>query len=108
MTVSWRLASDGWVEIEVRDEGTGIAPEHLGRIFEPFFSTRGRKGTGLGLSVAWGIMERHQGDIRVRSEVGKGSIFTLRLPVRATEDPARFPPPTGHHDAGPDGEEANP
>lgn len=87
VTVSWSLADDGRVEIAVRDEGTGIAPEHLGRIFEPFFSTRGRKGTGLGLSIAWGIMERHQGDIRVWSEVGKGSVFTLRLPVRATADP---------------------
>lgn len=83
VTVSWGATEDGRIEISVRDQGTGIAPEHLGRIFEPFFSTRGRKGTGLGLSIAWGIMERHQGDIQVWSEVGKGSVFVLRLPVRA-------------------------
>ncbi len=88
VTVSCGATEDGRVEIAVRDQGTGIAPEHMGRIFEPFFTTRGRRGTGLGLSIAWGILERHQGDIRVQSEVGKGSVFVLRLPVPARAESA--------------------
>ncbi len=81
--VSWRLADNGMVEVEVRDEGTGIPPEHRARIFEPFFTTKGRKGTGLGLSIAWGIMEQHRGGVRVSSEPGRGSAFTLWLPLKS-------------------------
>ncbi|OFW68224.1 MAG: hypothetical protein A2Y74_07500 [Actinobacteria bacterium RBG_13_63_9] len=69
------------VEISVRDTGCGISPAHLDRIFEPFFSTKGRKGTGLGLAVAWGIVEKHNGRIEVESEVGKGTAFRVLLPV---------------------------
>jgi len=69
------------VEISVRDTGCGIPPANLDRIFEPFFSTKGRKGTGLGLAVAWGIVEKHNGRIEVESEVGKGTAFRVLLPV---------------------------
>jgi signal transduction histidine kinase len=69
------------VEISVRDTGCGIPPTNLDRIFEPFFSTKGRKGTGLGLAVAWGIVEKHSGRIEVESEVGKGTAFRVLLPV---------------------------
>ena len=69
-----------WVEVE--DSGKGIEPQHLGRIFEPFFTTKPvGKGTGLGLSLAYGIVQKHGGRIEVRSEVGKGSVFRVILPL---------------------------
>lgn len=68
--------------VEVRDEGVGIEPEHLSRIFEPFFTTKDvGEGTGLGLSVTHGIIQDHEGWMTAMSEVGRGSIFTLHLPV---------------------------
>lgn len=68
--------------IEIRDEGEGIATEHLSRIFEPFFTTKGvGEGTGLGLSVTHGIIEDHEGWMTADSEIGKGSTFTLYLPL---------------------------
>ncbi|MCS7280914.1 MAG: ATP-binding protein, partial [Desulfobacterota bacterium] len=61
----------------------GIPQENLERIFDPFFTTKEvGQGTGLGLAVAKGVTERHGGTIRVKSEVGKGSIFTVELPIR--------------------------
>ncbi len=78
-------ADDGKVLIKVGDTGCGIVPEHLDRIFEPFFSTKPvGKGTGLGLSVTYGIVERHGGSIDVESTVGKGTTFTVSLPVAST------------------------
>jgi two-component system NtrC family sensor kinase len=70
------------VEIAVSDHGQGIPPEHLDKIFDPFFSTK-QRGTGLGLSVVYGIMEKHGGTISVESRVGEGTTVTLRLPVAA-------------------------
>jgi two-component system NtrC family sensor kinase len=70
------------IEISVADTGHGIPPENLERIFDPFFTTKEvGKGTGLGLSVSYGIVERHGGSIRVQSAVGKGSTFTIWLPL---------------------------
>jgi len=69
-------------ELTVTDTGVGIPPEDLGRIFEPFFSTKETRGAGLGLAVTWGIVEAHGGRIEVVSEVGKGSRFTVRLPLK--------------------------
>jgi signal transduction histidine kinase len=66
--------------ITVADEGKGILPEDLANIFRPFFTTKGH-GTGLGLSLARRIVETHGGTIRVRSEVGKGTQFEVRLPI---------------------------
>jgi two-component system NtrC family sensor kinase len=72
---------DDRVVMEVSDEGAGIAPEHIGRIFDPFFSTKDEgKGVGLGLSVVYGIIDAHQGTIDVSSRLGKGSTFIVRLP----------------------------
>ena len=68
------------VRIVVSDEGKGIPPEHLPNIFRPFFTTKGH-GTGLGLSLARRIVESHGGHIDATSEVGKGTQFTIRLPI---------------------------
>jgi PAS domain S-box-containing protein len=68
-----------WVEIE--DNGSGIAPEHLDHIFEPFFTTKPvGKGTGLGLSIVYGIVQGHNGRIEVKSELGRGTVFKVVLP----------------------------
>jgi signal transduction histidine kinase/CheY-like chemotaxis protein len=76
-------ASGDMVQVEVIDTGTGIAPEHLDRIFEPFFTTKPEvSGTGLGLSVSLGIVQSHGGTIEVKSEVGQGSTFTVKLPTK--------------------------
>ena len=78
----------GWVRVQVRDTGIGIAAEHTDRIFEPFTqvepsSSRGRGGTGLGLSVTSKLARLLGGDVSVDSEVGHGSTFTLRLPPKS-------------------------
>lgn len=70
------------IEVQVRDTGCGISTEDLLKIFEPFYSTKGAKGTGLGLAVAWGIIDSHNGSISVQSEVGTGTTFTIRIPVK--------------------------
>ena len=72
------------VEVSISDTGVGIPQEDLDKIFEPFFSTKTEKsGVGLGLSVAYGIISKHGGQIRVQSEVGKGTCFTIGF---ATEE----------------------
>ena len=79
----------GFVELVVRDSGSGIPPETLPHIFEPFFSTKsgpdesGKGGTGLGLAACKEIIDAHQGRIRVDSSLGKGTAFTIRLPKAA-------------------------
>ncbi len=82
------LGSDGWVEIDVVDTGIGIAQEDLETIFERFRQADGSfkrraEGTGLGLSITRHLVEMHGGTLSVQSEVGKGSTFTVRLPLRA-------------------------
>jgi signal transduction histidine kinase len=80
-------ADNQMVDLVVRDTGCGIAPDHLRRIFDPYFTTKqgpddsGKGGTGLGLSLCREIIEAHQGRIRVESTVGKGTAFTIKLPV---------------------------
>lgn len=74
----------GGAIIEVRDNGCGIKAEHLPRIFDPFFTTKPvGQGTGLGLSVSYGIIRDHGGSIEVESEVGRGTLFRIRLPFRS-------------------------
>ncbi len=88
-------ASGGEVRIETRadleketvsavisDTGCGISAEHLSRIFDPFYTTKPvGEGTGLGLSISFGIVERHGGMITIDTEVGKGTSFTVTLPI---------------------------
>ncbi len=82
LRVSAGAGSDGGLRIDVSDEGSGIAPETLGEIFDPFFTTKEPgEGTGLGLSVSRSIVEKHGGSVSVVSEVGKGTTFTVHLPV---------------------------
>jgi signal transduction histidine kinase len=77
---------DNWIELVVIDDGSGIPPQILEHIFEPFVTTKGAlggslvAGTGLGLAVSYGIMQAHQGQLLVESSVGQGSRFTIRLP----------------------------
>jgi signal transduction histidine kinase len=72
-----------FASVDIKDNGTGISSENLPRIFEPFFTTRaGQGGTGLGLSVTYGIISEHDGAIEVVSIPGKGSTFTVFLPLK--------------------------
>lgn len=79
---SRRLVGRAEAALEVADTGAGIAPEVIPRIFDPFYTTKPPgQGTGLGLSVAFGIMQDHDGRIEVESDVGRGSVFRVVLPV---------------------------
>ena len=69
------------VAVTISDNGPGIPKEHLGHIFEPFFSTKAEHGTGLGLSITFGIVEKLGGRIGVRNKADGGASFTVRLPV---------------------------
>ncbi len=73
------------VKVEIRDTGSGIPEEIISRLFEPFFTTKPEtKGTGLGLSVSLGIIEEHGGNIAVESDLGNGSLFTIKLPIQSS------------------------
>jgi len=73
-------AVDGEVRIDVQDTGYGISKENMSKLFTPFFTTKAKdKGVGLGLAVVHGIIERHKGRIKVQSEVGKGTTFSVYL-----------------------------
>ena len=72
--------------VRVRDDGPGIAPEHLAHVFEPFFTTKDvGQGTGLGLSVAYGIVHEHGGWMDVQSTPGEGTEFAVYLPVKGAQ-----------------------
>lgn len=81
VVVATRVGADA-VEVAVTDNGAGIDPAIREKIFDPFFTTKPPgEGTGLGLSISYGIVEDHHGQIRVDTETGKGSTFTMRLPI---------------------------
>ena len=83
---------DHQVRISISDTGSGIRKEHLDRVFDPGFTTKGvGVGTGLGLSISARIIQDHNGTISVESEVGKGSTFTILLPTN--HDATRITPP---------------
>ncbi|GAB4362618.1 MAG: hypothetical protein Kow00128_02510 [Deltaproteobacteria bacterium] len=94
-----RLREGRYVRIRIEDHGVGIPKEHLDKIFTPFFTTK-PEGTGLGLATCHSIVRRHEGAIRVESEIGKGSIFSVYLPATADPVPPRpreaVPPADGH------------
>jgi len=72
--------------VKIQDTGTGIKPQHLPHIFDPFFTTKGiGKGTGLGLSISYAVIKEHEGHITVESEAGKGSLFTIYIPMNLDE-----------------------
>jgi signal transduction histidine kinase len=98
------MPSGGWLTIvtrvdgehaiaEVRDTGTGVSPEHLARIYDPFFTTKGLgQGTGLGLSISYGIIQEHQGRIDCQSSTGQGTRFVLTFATASAVerwDPSR-------------------
>ncbi|MCE9641617.1 MAG: hypothetical protein K8S22_15985 [Betaproteobacteria bacterium] len=86
ITLTTRAEGDG-VAVDVADDGNGIAPEVLPKIFDPFFSTKEiGKGTGLGLSISYKIVQQHGGRINVESKVGSGTRFTVWLPFKPPAD----------------------
>jgi len=81
LTISSRFDDDRKnIEIVFIDTGTGIPRENINRLFDPFFTTKS-SGTGLGLAISYGIVQQHDGKIEVKSEVGQGSVFTVKLPL---------------------------
>ncbi len=88
---SGRLSKDGdWVELAIQDSGVGIPPEDMNKLFDPFFSTK-EGGMGLGLAIAHRIIDQHHGKIEVESTPGKGTLFTISLPVLTEEQDADYP-----------------
>ena len=86
-----RHAGRAWTDVHVSDTGIGISREHLGKLFQPFSqvdgsATRKYNGTGLGLAISKKFCQMMGGDITVESEPGRGSCFTIRLPVRPAAD----------------------
>jgi two-component system sensor histidine kinase SenX3 len=104
VSVSRRLV-DGFVEIAVTDRGIGIAPEHQQRVFERFFRvdparSRVTGGTGLGLAIVKHVAANHGGEVRLWSQPGTGSTFTLRLPARGSGGQVDVPEQAGHGERG--------
>ena len=78
---------DNSVLLSVSDNGCGMSEEVMKRVFEPFYTTKEvGMGTGLGLSISYSIIQKHHGEIQVESEPGKGTTFTVRLPVNNKEE----------------------
>jgi two-component system NtrC family sensor kinase len=78
-------ASEDWLQVAIRDTGSGVDPEDVAKIFEPFYTTK-TTGTGLGLSVSYGIIQRHGGRIDVHGVPGEGTTFTVSLPIGVIDD----------------------
>jgi two-component system NtrC family sensor kinase len=89
LTVRGQTTSDRVIEVEVIDTGVGISEENIGSIFDPFFTTKEvGAGCGLGLAVSYGIIEKHSGTITVRSKLGEGTTFVVRLPFSSARQEA--------------------
>lgn len=92
------LSHGNYAKIQVSDTGVGMNEETLKRIFEPFFTTKA-EGNGMGLAAVYGAMESHKGDISVESVVGRGTTFTMLLPLsERTHESVRLPTPVSHFD----------
>ena len=75
-------ATNEHIKVQIKDNGSGISKEQMSKVFDPFYTTKPvGEGTGLGLSISYGIIEEHKGEITVKSQVGKGTIFTILLPL---------------------------
>lgn len=86
ITLTTSLVDGNTVQVEVADTGFGIPQESLGKLYTPFFTTKSPgSGTGLGLSIVYGIIKMHRGQIGVESEVGRGTAFTVTLPMRLSQ-----------------------
>ena len=87
------VAEGDYVKLSVSDNGVGISPEDIDRIFEPFYTkkTMGRSGTGLGMAVVWGTVKDHDGYIDVQSKLGEGTTFTLYFPITRKKLPTEKP-----------------
>ena len=81
LTIRTHTVPGASVTLTVADTGTGMPESVRKRVFDPFFTTKGESGTGLGLSVSYSIVKRHGGDMRVESQIGRGTTFTIALPV---------------------------
>jgi len=93
VTVQSSLLFDkGMVRIDVTDTGIGMTEETKDKLFTSFFSTKGSKGTGLGLPTTFKIIKEHGGTINVESEYGKGTTFSITLPIEPPEEPVSLPP----------------
>ncbi len=95
------LRAGPYAKLTIHDTGSGIEEDILPRIFDPFFTTKmAQEGTGMGLSVVHGIVQNHGGTVTVESEIGKGSCFSIFLPITSPADPlpapAEDPEPVGH------------
>jgi len=86
LTISSKL-SGPYVEIAVQDTGPGISEQDVGKIFQPFYTSK-QNGTGLGLAIAKNIVQMHGGSIRVESALGQGARFVISLPVLAEKENA--------------------
>ena len=101
ITLSWRVDSDGTGVFAVSDTGIGIAPEYIPRLTERFYRvdrsrSRGTGGTGLGLAIVKHVLLRHQAELEITSERGKGSTFAVRLPARRIERAPEASEPASH------------
>ncbi len=88
-------ADSGALILEVADTGTGMSEDTRCRCLEPFFTTKGDKGTGLGLAMVYGTVQRHEGTIELQSQLGAGTCFVLRLPLRPPGPASEAGPPPG-------------
>jgi signal transduction histidine kinase len=83
INIRTQLLNQNWVQISIKDNGTGITEEVKKRIFDPFFTTKEvGEGTGLGLSISYQIIEKHQGKIKCISQPGEGTEFLIEIPLR--------------------------
>jgi two-component system sensor histidine kinase HydH len=85
LSVKSTLGEEGEIKVEIADTGAGINPNDLNKVFDPYFTTK-TKGTGLGLAIVHKIIEAHNGEIRIRSAPGKGTVFTLLIPISASQN----------------------
>jgi two-component system sensor histidine kinase HydH len=88
LSVKTTLGEDGNIRVAIADTGKGIDPDEVNKVFDPYFTTKS-KGTGLGLAIVHKIVEAHNGEIKIRSTPGRGTVFTLVIPVQPDEKSER-------------------